>query len=78
MRSAPKPEFVPVTMWSPPMGYQTRAQPSTLAGAKPELALVVDVTTAYFHCAKCIIRSKLWSQEQEATTCGCPKLGRGR
>ncbi len=30
----------------------------------PELALVVDVTTAYFHCAKCIIRSRLWSVEQ--------------
>lgn len=25
------------------------------------------MTTAYFHCAKCIIRSKLWSPEQEAT-----------
>lgn len=34
------------------------------AGGKvPELALVVDVTTAYFHCAKCIIRSKLWDPE---------------
>ena len=34
----------------------------------PELAIVVDVTTAYFHCAKCIIRSKLWSPEQEAAS----------
>ena len=33
-----------------------------LNGRVPELALVVDVTAAYFHCAKCIIRSKLWSQ----------------
>ncbi|MEM9654700.1 MAG: MSMEG_1061 family FMN-dependent PPOX-type flavoprotein [Actinomycetota bacterium] len=32
----------------------------------PELAIVVDVTVAYFHCAKCIIRSRLWSEEQEA------------
>lgn len=27
----------------------------------PELALVVELTTAYFHCAKCIIRSELWA-----------------
>ena len=30
-------------------------------GQVPELALVVELTTAYFHCAKCIIRSALWS-----------------
>ncbi len=34
-----------------------------LKGRTPELALVVKLTTAYFHCAKCIIRSKLWSGE---------------
>ena len=31
-------------------------------GKIPELALVVDITSGYFHCAKCIIRSKLWDQ----------------
>lgn len=36
----------------------------------PDLALVVDVTTAYFHCAKCIIRSKLWSDEQLTAAAG--------
>lgn len=30
-------------------------------GRTPDLALVVELTTAYFHCAKCIIRSELWS-----------------
>jgi PPOX class probable FMN-dependent enzyme len=30
-------------------------------GQLPELALVVELTTAYFHCAKCIIRSGLWT-----------------
>ncbi len=30
-------------------------------GSVPDLALVVELTTAYFHCAKCIIRSGLWS-----------------
>ena len=24
---------------------------------------MVDVTNAFFHCAKCIIRSKLWSAD---------------
>ncbi|MEL7207577.1 MAG: MSMEG_1061 family FMN-dependent PPOX-type flavoprotein [Actinomycetota bacterium] len=30
-------------------------------GRVPELALVVELTTAFFHCGKCIIRSGLWS-----------------
>ena len=43
-------------------------------GRVPELALVVDVTTAYFHCAKCIIRSKLWSCDQMAAATGVDDL----
>lgn len=39
-------------------------------GRAPELAIVVDVDTAYFHRAKCIIRSKLWSAEQLAAAGG--------
>lgn len=30
-------------------------------GRAPELALVIELSTSYFHCGKCIIRSKLWS-----------------
>ncbi len=41
-----------------------------VAGKTPELAIVVDVATAYFHCAKCIIRSKLWSADQIAENGG--------
>jgi PPOX class probable FMN-dependent enzyme len=41
-----------------------------LNGKVPELAIVIDVTLAYFHCAKCIIRSKLWTAEQESTNAG--------
>ena len=42
---------------------------SMVVNAKlPDIALVVDVTVAYFHCAKCVIRSKLWSAEQLAAT----------
>jgi PPOX class probable FMN-dependent enzyme len=29
-------------------------------GRVPRLALVVEVTAAYFHCAKCVVRSGLW------------------
>jgi PPOX class probable FMN-dependent enzyme len=29
-------------------------------GRPPELALVVTVEQAYLHCAKCILRSRLW------------------
>ena len=32
-----------------------------IKGRAPKLALVVELTTAYFHSAKCIIRSELWS-----------------
>jgi len=35
-----------------------------IGGRIPELALVVDVATGYFHCAKSIIRSKLWTTDQ--------------
>jgi PPOX class probable FMN-dependent enzyme len=41
-----------------------------VGGKAPELAIVVDITLAYFHCAKCIIRSKLWTAEQEAANAG--------
>lgn len=41
-----------------------------IRGRVPELALAVDVTIAYFHCAKCIIRSKLWSTDQVEATAG--------
>jgi PPOX class probable FMN-dependent enzyme len=41
-----------------------------VGGKAPELAIVVDMTVAYFHCAKCIIRSRLWSAEQEAANAG--------
>ncbi len=31
----------------------------------PELALVIEITNAFFHCAKCVIRSKLWDGAPE-------------
>ena len=34
-------------------------------GSVPELVLAVHLTTGYFHCGKCIIRSELWERERE-------------
>lgn len=35
----------------------------SVAGKSPDLCVVIDVEEAFFHCAKCIVRSKLWSPE---------------
>lgn len=35
----------------------------SFAGKSPDLSIVVDVEEAFFHCAKCVVRSKLWSPE---------------
>jgi hypothetical protein len=32
-------------------------------GKAPHLAIVVEVESAFLHCAKCIRRSSLWQQE---------------
>jgi PPOX class probable FMN-dependent enzyme len=43
-------------------------------GKLPELALVVDITSGFFHCAKCIIRSRLWTAEKAPTAEGSDDL----
>ena len=35
-----------------------------LRGKAPEFALVVSVAEAFLHCAKCVIRSGLWTEEK--------------
>src|SRR5688572_19474388 len=35
-------------------------EPMAIAGKLPEFAIVVDVEEVFLHCAKCVIRSKLW------------------
>jgi hypothetical protein len=44
-------------------------------GKVPELALVVDVERAFFHCAKCVVRSNLWEPEKWPDTTGLSSLG---
>lgn len=40
----------------------------------PALAIAVHVEEAFFHCAKCIIRSRLWQPEQWPSIEGLPTL----
>lgn len=35
-------------------------EPMAVSGKLPEFAIVVKVNEVFFHCAKCVIRSKLW------------------
>lgn len=46
----------------------------SVAGKAPELCIVVDVEEAFFHCAKCIVRSKLWNPEGWPRTDDLPSL----
>ena len=39
---------------------ETLANQMAVRGKAPALLVVVDVEEAFFHCAKCIIRSNLW------------------
>jgi len=38
----------------------------SLNGSVPELATVVTVERAFFHCGKCILRSKLWDSREQS------------
>lgn len=40
----------------------------------PALAIVVDVEEAFFHCSKCMIRSKLWQPDHWPSLEGLPRL----
>lgn len=42
----------------------------------PSLAIIVDVKEAFMHCAKCIIRSKLWTNKEENNQQSMPTLGK--
>jgi len=43
-------------------------------GKVPALAIVVHVDEAFFHCSKCMIRSRLWQPEQWPELEGLPTL----
>ncbi|PCJ65774.1 MAG: phosphohydrolase [Candidatus Hydrogenedentota bacterium] len=43
-------------------------------GKVPKLGIAIDVTEVFFHCAKCIVRSKLWKPEEWPTLKGIPTI----
>jgi uncharacterized protein len=45
-----------------------------IAGKTPALALVVTIREVSIHCAKCIIRSKLWDSRHWPDLQGVPSL----
>lgn len=47
-----------------------------IAGKKPEFAIVVTIREAFFHCAKCVIRSRLWDASHWPDVAGLPSLAR--
>lgn len=45
-----------------------------VGGRLPDFAIVVDVDEMFFHCAKCVIRSKLWKPDSWQDVAGLPSL----
>ena len=50
-------------------------QSMIIKGKVPELAMVVHVEHAFFHCAKCMVRSSLWEPAGWPDRSGMPSLG---
>lgn len=45
-------------------------------GKAPSIAIIVNVKEAFMHCAKCIIRSNLWTNIDDRQERGVPSLAR--
>ncbi len=45
-------------------------------GKAPQFAIIVTVESAFFHCAKCMIRSNIWQPAQWPDQEGLPSLAR--
>ncbi len=43
-------------------------------GKVPDFALVVKVEEVFFHCTKCVVRSKLWEPSEWPELDGLPTL----
>jgi PPOX class probable FMN-dependent enzyme len=46
----------------------------SIKGRLPDFAIVIEVKEAFFHCSKCMIRSKLWKYEEWESLDGLPLL----
>ncbi len=50
-------------------------QSFTVNGKLPRCVLIVHVETAYFHCSKAIVRSKLWDEATKIERSSLPSTG---
>lgn len=55
---------------------QALLEPLAVQGKVPESGLLLHVEEAYLHCAKALIRSKLWDPESQIDRKTLPSLGR--
>lgn len=53
---------------------QTLRDSMAVQGKVPDFAIVVHVERAFFHCAKCVVRSNLWNPDQWPDLTGVPSL----
>lgn len=51
-------------------------EPLSVQGRAPRSGLIVEVEQVYFHCAKALIRSRLWDPETRVDRKSFPSLGR--
>lgn len=49
-------------------------QSMAINGRCPKLVIIVNISEAFFHCSKCIIRSKLWQPELWPAVDDLPRL----
>lgn len=49
-------------------------QRCALNGKAPNFLIAVTVQEAFFHCSKCVVRSRLWSQQDWPQTADLPSL----
>lgn len=49
-------------------------EPMEMNGKVPDFAIIVRVKEVFFHCAKCVIRSKLWEPDSWPDLAGLPTL----
>lgn len=47
-----------------------------IRGKLPDFAVIVEVREVFFHCAKCVIRSRLWDSGAWPAAAGLPSLAR--
>ena len=50
-------------------------KPSAVQGKQPISGLLIEVTEAFFHCGKALIRSRLWDKEIQTPRSSFPSLG---